>query len=413
MDGLPIIARQQAILFKIQSSAGVDAGPAANVDAISFEADSFSNSSDTQFQASTEVGIGLASGAPLVIGQPVTLTFQFQLKGAGAGTTYTALVTPPHHAVYRASGLRGAFTAAVAATAATVGTTTTATLATPYVATAQAYRGMPFSVAAGPNNGELLLCSDYTAGRLATFADSVMATAFTTGSTIALIANWTYAPTSPADAAARVTDHPLATVHYCMGGKRRRFIDVRGSISMTGGSSRPGIATFTGTGVYVGEDDNAFPATLTFASHSAPLLVQGAAVSEAFLINRRALAIDTWNLTTNQQVETPSDPNSLAGFGEGIIGGRDSQFSCDPLQTYVATRDTLADIKAGSRYPGLIRAGYTGGNRWGLTMPVLQPVDRADGSDRAGARTEALQLKLINPGSDSSTRDNEFVLTFY
>jgi hypothetical protein len=412
MDGLPIIARQEAILFKIQSAAGTDANPAANVDAIPFEAGSWSNSSDTQFQASTEVGIGLASGAPLVIGQPVQISFQFQMKGAGAGSVYSGSVVPPHHAVYRAAGLRGQFTAAVAATAATAGTTTTATLAAPFVATAQAYRGMPFTVAAGPNANELLLCSDYTVGRLATFAD-LLGTAFTTSSTVALIANWTYAPTSPADASARATDHPLGTVHYLIGGKRRRFIDVRGSISMTGGSTRPGIATFTGTGVYVGEDDSAFPATLTFASHSAPLLLQGSAASEAFLINRRALAIDTWNLATNQQVEAPSDPNSLAGFAEGIIGARDSQFTCDPLGTFVATRDTLADIKAGTRYPGMIRAGYTMGNRWGLTMPVMQPVDRSDGSARAGALTEALQLKLLNPGSDSNTRDNEFVLTFY
>ncbi|OYZ15637.1 MAG: hypothetical protein B7Y35_06095 [Sphingomonadales bacterium 28-64-96] len=413
MDGLPIIARQEAILFKIQSAAGTDANPAANVDAIPFEAGSWSNGSDTQFQASTEVGIGLASGAPLVIGQPVTLSFQFQLKGAGAGTTYSGSVTPPHHAVYRAAGLRGVFTAAIATAVATAGTTTTATLGTGFGTTAQMYRGMPFNVTAGPNANELLLCSDYTAGKVATFADMVMGTAFTTSSSLALIANWTYAPTSPADAAARATDHPLATVHYMIGGKRRRFIDVRGSISMTGGSSRPGIATFTGTGVYVGEDDSAFPSTLAFASHSAPLLLQGANVSEAFLINRRALAIDTWTLTTNQQVEAPSDPNSVAGFAEGIIGGRDSQFSCDPLQTFVATRNTLADIKAGSRYPGMIRAGYTSGNRWGLTMPVMQPVDRGDGSARAGALTEALQLKLINPGSDSNTRDNEFILTFY
>lgn len=411
MDGLPIIARQEAILFKIQSAAGTDANPAANVDAIPYEAGSWTNGSDTQFQASTEVGIGLAAGAPLVIGQPVQISFQFQLKGAAA--VYSGSVTPPHHAVYRAAGLRGQFTAAVATAVATAGTTTSATLGTGFGTTAQMYRGMPFNVTAGPNANELLLCSDYTAGKVATFADMVMGTAFTTSSSIALIANWTYAPTSPADAAARATDHPSATVHYLYGGKRRRFIDVRGSISISGGSSRPGIATFTGTGVYVGEDDSAYPATLAFASHSAPLLLQGANVSEAFLINRRALAIDTFSLTTNQTVESPPDPNSLAGFAEGIIGGRDAQFSCDPLQSFVATRDTLADIKAGTRYPGLVRAGYTAGNRWGLTMPVMQPVDRPDGAVRAGAATEALNLKLLNPGSDSNTRDNDFILTFY
>ena len=412
MDGLAIIQRQEAILFKIQTTAGTDASPAANVDAIPFEAGSWQNSADTQFQASTEVGIGLAAGAPLVIGQPVTLSFQFQLKGAGAGTAYTGSITPPHHAVLRAAGLRGVFSAAVTATAATAGTTTTATLATPYVVTAQAYRGMPFSVAAGPNANELLLCSDYTAGRVATFAD-LLPTAFTTSSTLALVANWTYAPTSPADATARATDHPSATVHYLFGGKRRRFIDVRGSINITGGGSKPMIATFNGTGVYVAEDDSAFPSTLAFASHSAPLVLQGSNVAEAFLINRRALAIDTFTLSTNQNAESPSDPNSVNGFAEAIISGRDPQFSCDPLQTFVATRDTLADIKAGTRYPGLVRAGYTSGNRVGLTMPVMQPVDRADGGGRSGAATEALNLKLLNPGSDSNTRDNDFVLTFY
>jgi hypothetical protein len=412
MDGLPIIARQQAILFKIQTSPGVDAAPVANLDAIPFEADSWQNGEATQFQASTEVGIGLDTGAPLVIGQPVTISFQFQLKGAGAGTVYSGSVRPPHDAVYRSCGMRGQFTAAVATALATAGTTTTATLAAGFAATAQLYRGMPFNVTAGPNSGELLLCSDYLASRVATFAD-LLGTAFTTASSIALIANWTYAPTSPADAAARATDHPLATVHYLIGGKRRRFIDIRGSIQISGGSTRPGIATFTGTGVFVGEDDSAYPSNLAFASHSAPLLLQGSNAAEAFLINRRALAIDTWNLATNQQVEAGPDPNSVGGFREGLIGGRDCQFSCDPEQTFVATRDTLADINAGARYPGLVRAGYTSGNRWAITMPVMQPVSRPDGGTRAQALTEALQLKLLNPGTDGAGRDNPFVLAFY
>jgi hypothetical protein len=411
MDGTPIIRRQEAILIKIQSAVGTDASPVANVDAIPYEAGSWSNTSDTQLQGSTEVGIGLAAGAPLVIGQPIQISFQFQLKGAGAGTTYSGSVRPPHDAVYRASGMKGAFTAAVTATAATAGTTTTATLATPFVATAQAYRGMPFTVAAGPNNGELLLCSDYTAGRVATFAD-VLGTAFTTSSTVALIANWTYAPTSPVDAAARATDHPVATVYYFVGGKRRRFIDVKGRIDFAGGSSRSGVATFTGTGIYVGEDDSAYPSNLAFASHSAPLLLQGSNVSEAFLVNRRALAIESWGLQTNQAFESPADPNSVAGFGEAIIGGRDAQFTCDPLQTFVATRDTLADIKAGTRYPGIIRAGYTSGNRWALTLPILQPVDRPD-AQRGELLAESLTLKALNPGTDSNGRDNDFVLTFY
>jgi hypothetical protein len=411
MDGLPIIARQEAILFKIQTSAGIDAAPVAATDALPYEAGSWTNGEDTRIEGSTEVGIGLAAGAPLVLGQATEISFRFQLKGAGAGTTYTALITPPHHAVYRAAGLRGQFTAAVTATAAAAGTTTAATLATPYVATAQAYRGMPFTVAAGPNINELLLCSDYTAGRVATFAD-LLGTAFTTSSTVALIANWTYAPTSPVDAAARAIDHPLATVYFYFGGKLRKFIDVRGRLDVAGTSSGPGIATFTGTGVYVGEEDAAYPSTLAFASQSSPRIVQGSHPSEVFLLNRRSLAIESFNLATQQAIESPADPNSVAGFAEAIIGGRDAQFTCNPLQTFVATRNTLADIKAGTRYPGMVRAGTVAGNRWGLTMPIMQPTSRPD-ERRGELMAEGLSLTLLNPGSDSAGRDNDFVLTFY
>jgi hypothetical protein len=83
-----------------------------------------------------------------------------------------------------------------------------------------------------------------------------------------------------------------------------------------------------------------------------------------------------------------------------------------PLQTLVATRDTLADILAGTNYTGIIRGGYTSGNRFGLTMPRLQPIERGD-SERGQLMAEALQLRVLPPATqDSNTRDNDYVLSF-
>ncbi|WP_310498310.1 hypothetical protein [Sandarakinorhabdus sp.] len=409
-DGPIILGRQEAILFKLQASPGTDAAPVPTLDAVPFNRGTYSDGEATRLIEAVEASDGLAAGAPVIAGQSVPISFTFQLKGAGAGTTYTSVIRPPHHAVYAACGLKPFFQAAVATTLATAGTTTAATLQTPYVATAQAYRGMPMNVTAGPNSGEALLCSDYTVGRVATFAD-LLGTAMTAASSIAVPANWTYAPTSPADAAARATDHPGATLYRYVGGKLRKFIDVRGQITINGNSSNVGTATFQGTGTFVDETDAAFPTTLAIAGHSAPLILQGNNVSEAFLINRRPLAISQFSLAMSATIETPDDPNTANGFGEAIIGGRTPLFSCDPLQSQVATRNTLADIVAGNRYTGAIRGGYTAGNRWGLTMPLMQPVSRAE-ADRGEARSENTQLRVLNPGKDAQGRDNDFVLNF-
>lgn len=410
MDGVTIRGSFEGLLFKLQASEGVEATMSAATDAIPFTAGSYSDGEDTRLIETTEASGSLSAGAPVIAGQSVPITFTFPVKGAGVGAVYSSSVKPPHHAVYSAAGLRGLFQAAIASAVATAGSAIAATLGAGFATDAQAYRGMPFSVTAGPNSGELLLCSDYSAAKVATFVD-LLGTAFTTSSSIALLANWTYAPTSPADEAARATDQPAATLYRYVDGKLRRFKDVRGQISVAGTSSGIGIATFTGTGTFLGESDAAFP-DMVLASHSAPLILQGSHPSEAFLINRRPLAISQFDLATAATIESPDDPNTEAGFAGAIIGRRVPLMTADPLATLVATRNTLADIKTGARYPAGVRGGYVAGNRWGLTVPLAQPVGRGE-TDRGQLKAEALQLRAINPGKDAAARDGDFVLSFY
>ncbi len=409
-DGITIRSAFEAVLFKIEGTEGTDASPTGSADAIPFEAGSFTWSDPfTQLQANEASG-SLVSGAPLVVGQAVTLSFRFRIKGPNQ--TPTAVIFPPHHPVYLACGWRGQFQAAIASAVATAGTTTSATLAVGFAATAQLFRGMMLQCTAGPNVGEFPLITDYTAGRLATFAD-LFPTAMTASSSLGLPANWTYANTSPASAAARTTDQPSATVYRYVDGKLIRFVGVRGQLDFDkpAGAS-PGFATFNGTGIYLGESDAAIPAQPNLLTHAAPLILQGAQPSEAFLINRRALPISTFTFNSGAVLESPEDPNSASGFGAAVIGGRTPVFSCDPLQTLVATRDTLSDIAAGSVYSGAIRGGYTAGNRWALTFPRMQPVARGD-ADRGALKSEALQLRVLNTAvQDPGLRDNDAILTF-
>lgn len=397
-----------AVLIKLETTEGVDAAPTAALDAIPVEADSVQYNAPWTTEASNEATGSLVSGAPLVIGQAATISLRSRIKGANA--TYTASVKPPLHQALQACGWKGQFQAAVAAAAATAGGATTATLANAFPATAQAILGMMLSITGGPGAGALPAVVDYTAGRVATFAES-FSPVLSTSSTIGLPANWTYAQTSPSDAASRATDQPSATIYIYEDGTLLKFIGCRGTLALEGQTARPGFATFSFTGIYAGKTDAAIPAGLVIAGHSAPVLAQGSAVSGAALVNRKPLPISRWSLDPGSTLETPDDPNTSYGFGPGQITDRTPRLTMDPLATLVATRDTVADIGAGTTMPAVLRHGSTPGNRWALVAPLAQPVEANPGT-RGKLRSEEIALQLRTGGKDAYSRDSDRYLVF-
>lgn len=399
-----------ALRFKIETTEGTDAVP-DGTNAFPFEVDSVEYNSPYTSEASQEANSSLAASAALVVGQAAEVTFRVRIKGAGPGTAYSASVRPPHHDLLQACGWRGFFLSSVPATAITAGTTTGATLASPFAALAQVYRGVPLQLAAGNSGGRLVHVSDYTVGRVATLAETFGA-ALNTSVTAALPANWTYAPTSPPDAAARATDHPSGTLYIYEDGVLRRFVGMRGTVDFEGESARPGFMTFRFVGTYVGKLDATRPVD-TVPQHVAPVLANGTGgVNNSFLLNRLPLAVRQWSLAMGQSLEVIDDPNTPYGFGAADISRRDARLTCDPADTLVAVRNVIADIEAGNRYPGVIRCGSVAGNRWSLTAPMIQPVEANPGR-RGIYRTEELTLDLLNAGLDANTRDSDAVLCFY
>ena len=399
-----------AMRFKIETTEGVDAVPDAT-NAFPFEVDSVEYNSPYRSEGSQEANGSLAASAALIVGQPAEISFRVRIKGAGPGSTYSASIRPPHHDLLQACGWRGFFQAAVASTALASGTTASATLATPYAATAQLYRGMPLVLSGGSSGGRTAHITDYTVGRVATLTD-LFGTALGATVNAALPANWTYAPTSPADATARATDHPSGTLYIYEDGVLRRFAGLRGMVDFAGETARPGFMTFRFMGTYLGKSDVARPAD-TVPQHSAPTLANGSGgINNSVLVNRLPLAIRNWALANNQGLEVIDDPNTTFGFGPADIARRDAQLTLDPADTLVSVRNVIADIEAGTRYPAVIRCGTVAGNRWSLTTPLNQPVQATPGR-RGIYRTEELTLNALNSGVDPQTRDSDAVLCFY
>ncbi len=403
--------RNVAILVKMETTPGTDAVPTA-ADAIPFEADGYSYNSPYQSEQSNEANGSLVAGAPLVSGRPAQVSIKVRVKGAGAGTVYSATVKPPHHVLFQACGKRGLFTASVSAAALTAGSVNSATLGTGFAGVAQSYVGMPLQLAGGTSGGRIVHVSDYTAARVATLAD-VFAAALDTSVTAALVPNWTYAGTSPKDTAARATDNPAATIYIYEDGTLHKFVGCRGQISdCSGETAKPGFVTFQLTGIYAGAVDATMP-TVTVPQHSAPVLAMGAGgVNPALVINRKELKVSTWQLNDGQQLSSPDDPNTPYGFGAAEIGGREPALVIDPLKTLKANRDPIAEIESGAIYPGVLRHGVTAGNRWSLTFPKLT-ISNLDYGTRDIYRKEDQTLRALNPGLDAASRDSEAVFCFY
>lgn len=406
----PIRPRNSVMLYKAETTAGTDASP-TTADAFPFEAEGWSYNAPYANEESDEITGSLVAGAPLIVGRPAEVTIRVRLKGAGAGSTYSASVKPPHHALLQSCGWRGLFSAAIAAAALTAGTTTSGTLGTGFGTTAQALRGLPLQLAAGTSGGRLVHVTDYSAAKVATLTD-LFGSALTTSVTAALPANWSYAPTSPASAATRATDHPTGTLYIYEDGRLLKFVGCRGQLTMEGETARPGFATFRLMGVFAGETPAAVP-TVAVPQHSAPVLAMSdGGVTPALLVNRIEMAVKRWSFGGPSTMEPRDDPNTAYGFGYPDIDKRAPMLDLDPLTTAKANIDRWNEIMLGTSMTAVLRTIGAPGNRWSLCCPLVSPV-AADPEKRGIYRTDKLMLRAYSPGLDPSVRDNDAVLCFY
>lgn len=175
----------------------------------------------------------------------------------------------------------------------------------------------------------------------------------------------------------------------------------RGSVDFTGEVGGRLMANFNFIGHFSGPTDVAMP-TPTYDSTVPPILING-----AFAVGGYGAVIQALNFTPGYTVEVPPNLNAADGFSEVLITGRDVNGSINPEQVLVATKNFMADFKAGTTVAldtGVL--GATAGNRFRVQMPAVYYRGLAPGI------REGVQIYDLPFGAAESSGDDEFVLTF-
>ncbi|MCM8736591.1 hypothetical protein M5E06_20910 [Azospirillum sp. A1-3] len=355
--------RNAALLAKIETTEGVDASPVAGTDAVLVENPQISFNPNTV--QTNEVTGSLDGRGPITGGMTVQITCDVLLKGSGVPGT-----PPEWGKLMKAAGWAEVITAAAvpaAAEAAASGTTTSLTLAAGASGTAQAYRGMPLLLTGNPAGGATSFVADYTAGKVATLTD-LFGTALSAATNYQVPVNVLYKPAS--------TNIPSLTLYLYMDGLLYKVVGARANATLKLQSGNIGLISFTMTGMFAGKVDASLPAGLVYDATRPPVWKGGKA-----LVNRVVSAMSSLSIEFGNQMTNPDNPNAAEGFDPSIITSRNMTGSCDPLETLVATRDSMAALRAGTQQVIHAFYGISVGNRIGLTIPAafytnLQPGDQ-------------------------------------
>jgi hypothetical protein len=331
--------------------------------------------------------------APIPSGMACEISFDMYLKGSG-----TAGTAPEFGPLLKACGMLETITAAAvgAPTAATAGTTTGATAQAPFAATADLYRGLPVLLGVNPASG-ITFASDYTVGRVFTFTD-VFSPALDNTTTLQVPINVAYRPHSGTI--------PSLTMWFYMDGLLYKFFGCRGNMSLNVRSGGPGRMSFRFTGLYLSKTDAAI-VTPTLQSTRPPIWRDASDNGYgAMLINRHLSGVASFSLDLGNQLTYPDQPNAQEGFDPGEITRRRITGSLDPIETLIATRDIMADFRAGTTRIVHARWGSTAGNRLGITIPAAQYLNQQPG-DRGGLAT--VDVPFFASGED----DDSLTICFY
>ncbi len=341
-------ARNAVILAKIESTEGTENAPAVT-DAILVENPQL-NPAATLITTNEVTGT-LDGAGPIVGGMKMDLSFDVYLKGSG-----TAGTAPEVGDLLKACGwaevITGTAVPASPEACAAGGSTTTAVLGTSASTTAQAYRGMPINFSGAVTLSTFI--SDYTAAKTATLTDTASGSIVAT-TNYQIPVNVLYKPAS--------SSIPSLTIYFYMDGLLYKLVGNRGDFSIALDSGGVGRFRFRFSGMFLSKTDTSI-VTPTNDTTRPPVFKNG-----AMLVNRGATALQNLSLECGNGMVNPDNPNALEGFDPAQITGRDMTGSMNPNETSIATRDVMADFRAGTKRIIHARFGTTTGNKVGLTIP--------------------------------------------
>jgi len=325
-----------------------------------------------------EVSASLDGAGPIVGGMTAELGFDVLFKGSGAAGS-----VPEFGALLKASGWAETITAsAVPAAPEAVGsgsTTTTTVLGASASGTDQVYRGMPLDLTGTP--AALTFISDYDgASKTATLSDLLSSAPDNLTTQYQIAANVLYAPAS--------ASIPSATLYLYLDGVLYKLVGCRGTFTVTLTSGGIGRLSFTFQGMFLSKEDAAIPTAAYDATRPPPFK------GGAMLVDRKAAALESVSLDVGNEQTFPDNPNASEGFDPSVITRRNVTGSINPLETLIATRDIMADFRAGAQRIVHARYGSAAGNRIGMTVPTALYTGQTPG-DRSGLATIEVPFSAV------------------
>ena len=368
--------RNAVVLAKIEATEGQDATPIPGTDAILVE--NPQPNFNPNVIETDEVSASLDGAGPIVGGMSAELGFDVLLKGAGS-----AGAAPEFGDLIKACGWAETITASpVPAAPEAVGSGSTATavvLGASASATDQVYRGMPLDLTGTP--AALAFISDYAgSSKTATITDLLGAAPDNLSTQWQVPANVLYAPAS--------ASIPSLTLYLYLDGVVYKLVGCRGSFNLSLSSGGIGRFSFTFQGMFLAKADAAVPAAAYDASRPPPFK------GGAMLVDRKAAALENLSLDVGNEQTFPDNPNAAEGFDPSIITRRNVTGSINPLETLIATRDIMADFRAGTQRIVHARYGATAGNRVGVTVPAALYTGQTPG-DRSGLATVEVPFSAV------------------
>jgi hypothetical protein len=373
-------ARFRALAIKVETTAGTDAiagVPAAGdwVDAQFDISPDYVVTPDPSFTGSLDPRPGVVGGGRFMISG-----VRVPLRGSG-----TAGTEPEWFRVLRSAGMAVTNTAAAvgAPTAATAGAATTATLAAPFAATADLYRGMPITLSGNPTVARTTLITDYTVGRVATFARTFSPVLNT--STLAVI---------PINNLLRLTDDEAnfarLTVYAYEAG--RLFIGL-GCIAVNPrirlSAAGMGMVEFDLMGVLAGvAAETALPAGASSVVRPTPPTWRDGECQLGRALVRGADAV--FGLGAGGIL--PPNPEAANGFdvAELMVRNPQAEVTCYANSTASPTRETAMRNGADTVFSAIL--GTVAGNRIGLLFSPGR-ITNIQSGEREGADVETYRME--------------------
>jgi hypothetical protein len=321
----------------------------------------------------------LDSAMPQAVGAPTRWTFRTRLRGVTGA--FSAGNLPPVAPLLQACSMSQTLIAAVVAAALTAGTATSGTLGAAFAATAGVYNGLPLVFSAGPNSGKSPAIIDYSAGKVATFAETLAPVPGVTD-TAGIPSCVQYVPVAVA--------LPVTLYRY-LDGTLRKLFDCVGTVQLSSEAGGITVANFDMVGTFGGETDAALPAGVNANGINAPLFAQGTQVTPAFLFDGKKVGLSQFTYDAGVQLTSPDDANTQYGFAGGVNVRRAQRYTVDPNKRLVVTQNIINDLFQGREFSMVARMEGTVGNRILIVDPKVRIIGEEEG-DKDGIAKERLQL---------------------